>query len=244
MNKTTVLSVDDDESLQIVLRHYLEEEGYNVLTAGSGDELFSKLVAGMVDVILLDLVLPDSDGLTLMRQVRGKTTAPIIVVSGKGEASDRIIGLELGADDYLVKPFEMRELSARIKAVLRRMKIDAANSDRPATIEKCQTAAFNGLILDRKQQQVFDSNNKSLELTAGEFSMLEALVLTPHVVMSREQLFDLTRQGTFSVYDRMIDIQIGRIRKKLKNGGGAQAEDLIKTVRGAGYKFIGDPEYK
>lgn len=242
LNKGTVLSVDDDQDLQVVIRHYLEAEGYQILTAGNGAEMLSKLETATPDIILLDLILPDNDGLSLLTQIRGKSKAAVIVVSGKDETADRIVGLEMGADDYLTKPFEMRELSARIKAVLRR-----TNTTEPApandkggdtSLQKAQRIGFQGWVLDRRQYQLFDAAGNAADLTSGEFRLLEALVLAPNRVLSREQLFELTRQGEFEAYDRAIDIQIARIRKKMDDD--PREPQLIKTVRGVGYMFCGE----
>lgn len=241
LNKGTVLTVDDDQDLQVVIRHYLEAEGYQILTAGNGAEMLSKLETATPDIILLDLILPDNDGLSLLTQIRSKSQAAVIVVSGKDETADRIVGLEMGADDYLTKPFEMRELSARIKAVLRRTHTpDApvANDKGEAGLQKAQRLGFQGWVLDRRQYQLFDAENESADLTSGEFRLLEALVLAPNRVLSREQLFELTRQGEFEAYDRAIDIQIARIRKKLDDD--PREPQLIKTVRGVGYMFCGE----
>lgn len=241
LHKGTVLTVDDDADLQIVMRHYLEAEGYQILSAQSGAELLSKLETASPDIILLDLILPDNDGLSLLTQIRSKSSAAVIVVSGKDETADRIVGLEMGADDYLTKPFEMRELSARIKAVLRR----TSSPDTPANTDKAGSALskaprmiFGGWVLDRRQYQLFDEAGTPAELTSGEFRLLEALVMAPNRVLSREQLFELTRSGEFDSYDRAIDIQIARIRKKLQDD--PKTPELIKTVRGVGYMFTGD----
>ncbi len=241
MHKATVLTVDDDENLQMVMRQYLEMQGYIVLSAHNGKEMQEKLDSGHPDIILLDLVLPDNDGLTLLTAIRSKSKAPVIVVSGKTEPTDRIVGLEMGADDYLTKPFEMRELSARIKAVLRRTVAEPPSKDKSETgggLAKAKRITFSGWVLDRMQYQLFDQNNAPAELTSGEFKLLEALVVSPNRVLSREQLFELTRQGDFDVYDRVIDIQIARIRKKL--GDDPKNPALLKTVRGVGYMFSGE----
>ncbi|TAL38793.1 MAG: response regulator transcription factor [Alphaproteobacteria bacterium] len=237
MYKATVLTVDDDENLQVVMRQYLEQNGYQFISALNGAELMSKLDLAHPDIILLDLGLPDQDGLSLLTAIRSKCRAPVIVVSGKNETADRIVGLEMGADDYLTKPFEMRELSARIKAVLRR---SAGAEKQPAgeAENKAKRLAFSGWVLDRLQYQLFDKDGMPADLTSGEFKLLEALVVAPNRVLSREQLFELTRQGEFDVYDRVIDIQIARIRKKLSDD--PQNPSLIKTVRGVGYMFCGE----
>lgn len=231
MNKGIVLSVDDDERLQIVLKQYLEGEGYKVITASNGAQLTEKLDSRS-DVILLDLVLPDTDGISLISQIRTKSRTPIIVVSGKSDTMEKVVCLEMGADDYITKPFEMRELSARIKAALRRAPDSAANESAPSEDKKSKIE-FGGFILDRDQFQLFNAKGKSLELTTGEFQMLEALAMAPNRALSRERLFEITRDATYDSYDRAIDIQIGRIRKKL----GSSGDSLIKTVRGVGYMF-------
>lgn len=241
LNKGTVLTVDDDQDLQVVIRHYLEQEGYQILTAANGAEMLAKLETTAPDIILLDLILPDNDGLTLLGQIRTKSKAAVIVVSGKDETADRIVGLEMGADDYLTKPFEMRELSARIKAVLRRTnnaEPSPANDKTETVMQKVQRIAFHGWVLDRRQYQLFDAEGKTADLTSGEFRLLEALVLAPNRVLSREHLFELTRQGEFEAYDRAIDIQIARIRKKMDDD--PRDPQLIKTVRGVGYMFCGE----
>ncbi|HYD18612.1 MAG TPA: response regulator transcription factor [Patescibacteria group bacterium] len=241
MHKATVLAVDDDENLQLVMRTYLENQGYQLLTASNGAETMAKLETTQPDIILLDLMLPDNDGLTLLMSIRAKTRAPVIVVSGKDETADKIVGLEMGADDYLTKPFEMRELSARIKAVLRRAAADekTPTNDKDQPLAKSKRIAFNGWLLDRQQYQLFDEKHAASDLTTGEFRLLEALVMAPNRVLSREQLFELTRAGgKFDAYDRVIDTQVARIRKKLNDDPAAPA--LIKTVRGVGYMFCGD----
>ena len=224
------------------MRHYLEQEGYRFHSAHSGKELAEKLETTHPDIILLDLILPDSDGLSLLTSIRSKSKAAVIVVSGKDDTTDRIVGLEMGADDYLVKPFEMRELSARIKAVLRRTAeqnhAPPANDGATSALAKADKIVFNGWTLDRLQYQLFDPKGNAADLTSGEFRLLEALVSAPNRVLTREHLFDLTRQGTFDVFDRAIDIQIGRIRKKINDDPRQPA--LIKTIRGVGYLFAGE----
>ncbi len=232
MQKGTILSVDDDENLQTVISQYLENDGYRVITASDAACALEKADATTIDAILLDLVLPDAEGLTLIPQLQSKSNAGIIVVSGKSDTTEKIICLEMGADDYLTKPFEMRELAARIKAVLRRTE---TNNETNSAISQ-QTPDqihFDHWRLDRAQYQAFNGNDTSLELTTGEFQLLEALVMAPNRALSREHLFDLTRDGEFDVYDRAIDIQIARIRKKLGDDNG----ETIKTIRGVGYMF-------
>ena len=232
-NNHTVLFIDDDESLQIVVTEYLEDAGYKVIGARSGAEAKAAVEKeSHIEVILLDLMLPDVEGFTLLPQLSA-SNAPIIILSGKSDTTEKIVGLEMGADDYITKPFEMRELSARIKAVIRRSEKTEASHAAPAPSAKPDTIEFDNFYLDSTQYQVFDSKKHSLDFTAGEFKLLEALAQSPNRVLTREYLFDLTRDGKFDVYDRAIDIQVARIRKKLAPVSGDK--DIIKTVRGVGY---------
>lgn len=240
MPKGTILAIDDDNNLQLVIRTYLEGDGYTVLSAVSGQEALVALNDNRVDAVLLDLMLPDQDGFTLLTRVRTQyANIPVIVVSGKEDTMDKVVGLELGADDYITKPFEMRELSARIKAVMRRHVAEAAPV--AAEANAGERVYFGNWYLDRAQYQVFDLKGGSMDLTSGEFKMLEILVMSPNRVLTREQLFDLTRDANFDGYDRAVDIQIGRIRKKFDDN--IKNPHLIKTVRGIGYMFVGEIRY-
>jgi two-component system phosphate regulon response regulator OmpR len=237
VQKVTVLNIDDDEDLQMVVGHYLESNGYNVIQVHSAGELEEKLKPDSADVILLDLVLPDAEGFSLITKIREKAKTPIIIVSGKSDTTEKIVGLEMGADDYITKPFEMRELSARIKAVLRRSG-EGANAEKTSEGAVSDKIYFNGgWCLDRTQYQVLNNKGKSADFTTGEFKLLEALVVSANRVLTREQLFEFTRGGDFDAFDRAIDIQVGRIRKKLKDD--PKSPNLIKTVRGVGYMFSG-----
>ena len=240
MSKATILAIDDDENLQSVMRHYLEQEGYQFHSALNGKDLVQSLDNKAPDVVLLDLVLPQDDGLSLLSTIRSKSKAAVIVISGKDAAVDRIVCLEMGADDYLTKPFELRELSAHIKAVLRRTAQEGkpVNDDGALPLAKAKRVSFNGWVLDRLQYQLFDASGKTAELTSGEFKLLEAFVTAPNRVLSREHLFELTRPGDFDAFDRAIDIQIGRIRKKINDDPHSPA--LLKTIRGVGYLFAGE----
>jgi len=238
MAQTTVISVDDDENFQTVVRLYLEGEGYDVVTVSSGRELLEKIDTLKADVMLLDLMMPGQDGLSVLAGIRQRTRMPIIVVSGKTDTTEKIVGLEMGADDYITKPFEMRELVARIKAVMRRMPdmADAANSNQADAADSIPFADF---VLDRARFQVLDKNGKPIDLTSGEYQLLEALVLSANRALSRERLFELTRNADYDSYDRAIDIQIARLRKKL--GDDSREPRIIKTVRGVGYILVTNP---
>ncbi len=233
--KGTILCIDDDEGLQIVLGQYLEDDGYKVLAARTFKDALEQSSHPELDAILLDLVLPDGEGLALIPQIKSRSNAAIIVVSGKSDTTEKIVCLEMGADDYITKPFEMRELSARIKAVMRRSAPQAPAPQAQADPAPADKIIFGDWCLDRAQYQLFDKNGTSADLTTGEFRLLEALVTHPNRALSREILFDLTREGNFEAYDRAIDIQIARLRKKIETDPDAPA--LIKTVRGIGYMF-------
>lgn len=235
MSKANILLIDDDKNIQIVVGTYLENDGYNVIPANNSQRALYEIEKNPVDLILLDLVLPDSDGFTLLGKIKAQTKVPVIVVSGKEETTDKVVGLELGADDYVTKPFELRELSARVKAALRRGAAAAPEAKEPENGNS--KISFENWVMDRDQYQVFDKSGQSLDLTSGEFKLLEALVLSANRVLSREQLFTLTRDSSFDAYDRAVDAQIGKIRKKF--GDDPKESSLIKTVRGLGYMFCG-----
>ncbi|HUH36892.1 MAG TPA: response regulator transcription factor [Spongiibacteraceae bacterium] len=240
MPKGLILSIEDDEGLQVVLQHSLEEEGYRVLCAGTVEAALENVNRANLSAILLDLTLPDGEGLDLIPMIRARTRAAIIVVSGKDSATEKVVCLEMGADDYMTKPFEMRELLARIKAVLRRAgpsampEMDPANDLRSAV----RLAFAGGWSLDRSQFQLFDRDGRSAGLTTGEFRLLDSLVTAPNRALSREYLHEVTRDGQYDIYDRAIDIQIARLRRKL--GDDTKTPSLIKTVRGVGYMFCAE----
>lgn len=238
-NRATVLSVDDDQGLQTTVTHYLEEDGYRVFAAYSGAEALEKVQSTAPDLVLLDLGLPDEEGFRVLVKIKAARNVPVIIVSGKSDTTEKIVGLEMGADDYITKPFEMRELSARIKAVIRRGEnADAAAKPAASEAVKDKIPFGDGWLLDRLQYQLFDKTGTSAELTAGEFRLLEALVLSPNRALTRDYLFELTRETEFDAFDRAIDIQIGRLRKKLNDDPKEPA--FIKTVRGVGYMFCAD----
>lgn len=226
-----ILIVDDNETLRDIVRENLEADGYGVLTAASAEEALAVLKTQKADTILLDLVLPDGDGLSLISRIREHTDAPVIVVSGKGAWVDKVVGLEMGADDYLGKPFEMKELSARIKASLRRYR--NGKNEKDAHEEAPQKIRFGGWTFDQARLQIFDQAGKPGDLTVMEFRLLEALILSPGRVLSREQLLDKARIDSLAVFDRAVDVQVTRIRRKI--GDDPKAPAIIKTVRGAGY---------
>lgn len=234
--RQVVLVIDDNRDVQETIRENLEDSGYDVVTAASGVEMESSLKARKADIILLDLVLPDGNGLNLISRIRAATDVPIIIISGKGALVDKVVGLEMGADDYMSKPIEPHELTARVRAGLRRYNTmrsggGGITADFPA--KGPLQIQFGSWILDRMKFQALDERKVPANLTTKEYRLLEALVLSPQRVLSRDQLLDRARDGEFDVFDRTIDIQIARIRKKI--GDNARDPRIIKTVRGAGY---------
>ena len=238
MYKGTILSVEDDENLQFVLSEYLSEDGYRVLLAKDFKSAQAHIANTDINVVLLDLVLPDGDGLSLISLLKSSCNAGIIVLSGKDDTTEKVVCLEMGADDYLTKPFEMREMAARIKAVMRRLDATPTVAATESAISK-KWRLPNGWILDQSSYQLFDAATATVPLTTGEFKLLQVLVEANNRVLSREQLFDLTREGdgNFDVYDRAVDIQIARLRKKI--GDTEKPPTIIKTVRGVGYMLCG-----
>ena len=230
-----ILIVDDHPDIREMVQTYLEVEGFRVSTASDGEVMRRVMAQAPVDLVLLDLILPGEDGLTLARKLRQESNVGIIILTGRGETVDRIIGLEMGADDYLPKPFHLRELLARVKSVLRRASArDQAPADRPAN------ARFNGWHLDLTARELISPRGEAVRLTTGEFDLLAAFVSHANQVLSRDRLLDLARNREAGPFDRTIDVQVGRLRRKLEDD--AHQPSLIKTVRGSGYIFTAQVE--
>jgi two-component system OmpR family response regulator len=225
-----LLVVDDEPAIVEILRRYLSAQGYQVSTAENGATMRRIMAEGAVDLVLLDLGLPGEDGLALMRTLRETTSVAVIVVSGRGEQVDRIVGLEVGADDYVAKPFDLRELGARVRSVLRRT-LDKA-STRDAT-ESADVTRFGGWTLHLAARRLDSPAGKAVDLTSGEFDLLAALVKSAGRVLSRDELLEATRNREAGPFDRTIDVQVGRLRRKIE--ADPQRPELIKSVRGAGY---------
>lgn len=238
MKNVNILSLEDDENLAAVTRHYLEDEGYGVTQTATGASFRDALKAGGHDIVLLDLGLPDVDGLTLIPQIKQSFDGPVIVISGKTDTTDRVVGLELGADDYITKPFEMRELVARIKANLRRLDTAAANQDQKQakSSNDGKTYYFNEWIYDSSKLSLKNDGGETVNLTSGECDLLKIFLESNGRVLSREYLFTSTRGDNFDAFDRSVDIQVTRLRKKLKDN--PSAPKIIRTVRGVGYMFV------
>ncbi|THK36203.1 response regulator [Ensifer sp. MPMI2T] len=226
-----ILVVDDDSRIRQMLSRYFEDEGYRVSLAGDGREMRECLDKHSADIILLDLVLPGEDGLTLARDIRARSDVPIIMLTGRNDVVDRIVGLEVGADDYIAKPFHLREVLARVRGVLRRRQPRSLSvSDTQSEIYR-----FEGLRLDIDRRQLLSDDGSEIPLTTGEFDMLCVLVRHAGRVLQRELLMDLTRGRNLEAFDRTIDAQIARLRRKIERDPNQPA--LIKSVRGVGYVF-------
>lgn len=226
-----ILIVDDDEQVRRMLRRCLEDEGYRVSEAIDQPGVDSALASG-IDLITLDLNLGRSDGLSIARSVRQGSAVPIIMITGKGDMIDRIVGLELGADDYIAKPFHLREVLARVRSVLRR----AVPSTVPASpSSNAAQARFDGFVLDFDRRELTGPDGILRRVTSGEFDLLALFVRHPHHVLSRDQIMDLLKGHDWAPNDRSIDNQIARLRKLIEVD--SSQPRLLKTVRGAGYSF-------
>lgn len=227
-----ILVVDDDSQVRQLIGRFLRENGYRVTGARDGLEMRRALASADIDLIILDLMLPGASGLDLCRELRAGSSVPIIMLTAKGEDTDRIVGLEVGADDYLPKPFNPRELLARIRAVLRRANAPRADN----TAREGRLITFADWTLDTLRREVTSADGVVVDLSGGEYDVLIAFVEHPNRILTREQLLELARNRLPNTFDRSIDVQISRIRRKLE--GGENAPPLIKTVRGAGYIFL------
>jgi two-component system OmpR family response regulator len=225
-----ILMVDDDPGIRDVVSDFLSRHGYQVETAADASEMERALARGQTDLVVLDVMLPGEDGLAICRRLAASAGPAIIMLSAMGEETDRIVGLELGADDYLPKPCNPRELLARIRAVLRRRQ-ERPVSDGPIGA----TCEFAGWRLDLVRRELRSPQGVVVNLSSGEFSLLRVLVERPQRVLTRDRLLDLARGPDADAFDRAIDVQISRLRKKLDDGSGGQ--ELIRTIRNEGYMF-------
>jgi DNA-binding response OmpR family regulator len=227
-----ILVVDDDPALRALLLEYLGENDLRVTAVASGAEMIKVFDNEAIDLVVLDLRLPGEDGMQLARQLRERASVPIVLLTGKAEEADRVMGLELGADDYVTKPFSPRELLARIRAVLRRYQ---AQVELPARDEKRRAFRFAGWELNLRTRKLSAPDGRKLELANNEFSLLVAFCSSPQRVLSRDQLLNLSRLHNAEVYDRTIDVQVLRLRRKIEED--RFHPKLIVTERGAGYLF-------
>ena len=239
--QVTILVVDDDPDIRELLEDYLGDQGYRVVALATADAFRKALAEQEPDVVLLDVGLPGEDGLSLARHVREHYDVGIIMVSGAGETVDRIVGLEVGADDYLAKPFDPRELHARVKSVLRRykQKPDKGLSGEERGGGKPRCVRFGVGLLDLDRCQLSDADGKEIPITAMEFELLKVLAERPNRPLSRDQLLNLTQNRDWDPYDRSIDIRIARLRRKIEPD--PEKPVFLKTVRGMGYMFVPQP---
>jgi len=229
-----ILIVDDEAEVRRLLEAGLQAEGYAVSAAADGAGLLAILDKKPVDLITLDVRLGGEDGFNLAREVRARNNIPIIMISGKGDMIDRVVGLELGADDYIAKPFHMREVLARVRAVLRRYENQGPAPSRGAHAEKGPRFEFEGWLLDPARRALTTPEGGAAELTTAEFNLLHVLLERPGRVLSRDELMDLLKGHDWTPLDRSIDGLVARLRKKIERGDVPQ---LVKTVRGVGYVF-------
>jgi len=227
-----VLVVDDDPSVRQMIADYLGDNEIKVTVRETGKEIAQVMARETIDLVILDLKLPGEDGMSIARQLRDESEIPIIMLTGRKEEADRVMGLELGADDYLTKPFSPRELLARIRALLRRTRGQETVADGLARIRAYR---FAGWELNVRLRRLKSPEGEIVSTTNSEFNLLVAFLAAPQRVLSREQLLELSRLHNDEVYDRSVDVQVGRLRKKI-GPDGAQTQ-LIRTERGAGYVF-------
>ncbi|WP_176084281.1 response regulator [Martelella sp. HB161492] len=231
-----ILIVDDHREIRDAVRSYLERNGFRATTARDAGEMNEKLRAGQFDLIVLDVMMPGEDGISVCRRLSAEGSVPILMLTALGEETDRIIGLEVGADDYLPKPFNPRELLARIRAILRRSERQPKIAGAP-TGEKLR---FAGWTLDTDTRRLIAADGREENLTTADFRLLTTLLARPRFVMSRDQLLDATAGRAANVFDRTIDNQISRLRRKIEHD--PAAPEIIVTVRGGGYSLAVDVE--
>ncbi len=237
MKQPVVFLVDDHIELRNTVEAALQNEGYSVIAADGVRDLQAKLPGAEFDIVLLDLGLPDGDGLSMIAKIRKHSDVPIIIISGKGDMTDKVVGLEMGADDYVCKPLPLKELSSRIKAQLRRYR---SMLDRAKNEKKGRGAIeFGSWLLDRDKMQVFSNKGAPCNLTTKEFRLLETLIDTPNRVLSREKILESISPENPHITNRAIDIQILRIRRKI--GDVSNGEGVIQTIRGVGYMLVAKP---
>ncbi len=229
----TIVVVDDEEGVRNFLKGYLQENGFQVATAKDGEGLNQILAKGRIDLVVLDLMLGDEDGIVIARGIRSRSDIPIIMLTGRGDEIDRIVGLEVGADDYIAKPFSARELLARIKSVLRRSTARRAGGGAEASAER--RAKFSGWTLDLAIRKLLSPAGQEVDLTPRQFDLLYAFVSHPRRVLKREQILDLLGGNPDGSFDRSVDVQVMRLRRKIEKN--PKKPELISTVRTGGYLF-------
>lgn len=237
---TRLLIVDDDPGIRELTQAFLAAHGYIVDTAADGAEMRAMMARERYALIVLDVMMPGEDGLTILRSLDRATSPAVIIMSVIGEEVDRIVGLEMGADDYIAKPANPRELLARVRSVLRR---DRAAATPPPSVPVRRYMRFAGWRLDAVGRELFDRDDVSINLSDGEFRLLLAFVEHPRRVLTRDQLLDLSRGVNADHFDRAIDVQVSRLRRKLSRDGDS-GDELIRTVRNEGYLFTAEVEHR
>ena len=234
MNKERIHIVDDDRRLCRLLGRYLEHDGYEVSFDTSGEGISQKILDSSISLILLDVMLPGKDGLTLAREVRELSNIPIIFLTAKADLSDKIKGLEIGADDYITKPFEEKELLARVHSVIRRAKLETFNQNK-------SIATFAGWTLNLVNQTLTSHEGKQVDITSSEYRLLSALVSKPNTVLSRDEILKMISGREWSPLDRSADMAIAKLRKKIEQD--PKKPEIIRTVRNKGYQLTAVVEY-
>lgn len=232
----TVLVVDDDENQRWMVKTYLGKHGFAVHTAADGVAMREELAKHQVNVVLLDVTMPGEDGFTLARYLREHHSVGIIMLTASTELVDRVLGLEIGADDYITKPFEPRELMARVKALLRRIEGDAKPASAIDIAATENEVAFGEYVLNLDSRELRDKNGDLVTLTSMEFDLLKVFAENPGRVLTRDNLLNLAHKRDWDPYDRSIDIRVGRVRRKIETDPSKPA--IIKTVRGVGYMYV------
>jgi len=240
--KQTILILDDDPAALDEICETLSDEGYNTIAVGTVSELNNKIDNQEIDLFILDLMLPDGSGLSVTTEIRQRSDVGIIMVTGKSGETDRVVGLEVGADDYITKPFSPRELLARVRALLRRTKGTTYSDEDNSKGGQNDMVEFGGWKLDMAARHLLSPDGADISLTTAEFDLLQVFVESPNRVHARDYLLDAVHGREWAGYDRGIDGLVSRLRKKLKPVVGAP--DYIKTVRGAGYLFTPKIEWK
>ena len=228
----TILVVDDDPGVREVVTDCLTNSGYHVIISGDGSTAVTAMKENDIDLAIVDLGLPDVDGLDLTRSLKDHSNAGVIILSGRSNTTEKIVGLEVGADDYLTKPFEPRELLARVRSVLRR---SGQNATPDKTAEKSEVYSFDGWQLDVSRRELLSDDENIIDLTSGEFDLLKVFVENPNRIMTRYQILEHADSNDNPAYDRSVDIRIARLRKKIERN--SKTPQWIKTVRNAGYIF-------
>ena len=226
-----LLLVDDERSIREPLATYLGKQGFRVTQAGDAESARTRMAAYAIDLVVLDIMMPGEDGLSLCRHIRETSQIPVILLTAKSEETDRIVGLEMGADDYVVKPFSPRELATRAKVILRRAAAGGTRQHAPES----GSYAFGGWVLKTGERALIDREGVSVPLSTGEYNLLLALVLRPRQVLTRDQLLDLTQGREASPSERSVDILVSRLRRKLERD--PKDPELLQTIRSSGYLF-------